>query len=204
MLRKGGRGGGIEFENFHRYGCLRAMETGDISLIRKRYAHRFLFVIYLSYPLRVNFFFLIIFFSKRIERYFVLRFYSIYISFGIDDKSINNFFATQKKKKNSKYFFPEEIDRRSISSYNFITFPFFRRKRKKKTGSITEQILTPLFASHVAFTATIPTKSSKQRFLAGFYALCETIKTVCGGCAYIEASQADARERESTLKRSHP
>lgn len=31
-----GRGGGIEFENFHRYGCLRAMETGDISIIRKR------------------------------------------------------------------------------------------------------------------------------------------------------------------------
>lgn len=47
--KEGEEGGGIEFENFHRYSCLRAMETGDISIIRKRVPRiDFFFLVYLS------------------------------------------------------------------------------------------------------------------------------------------------------------
>lgn len=46
--KEGEEGGGIEFENFHRYGCLRAMETGDISIIRKRVPRIDFFFVYLS------------------------------------------------------------------------------------------------------------------------------------------------------------
>ena len=65
-MEKGeGEGGGIEFENFHRYGCLRAMETGDISIIRKRYAHRFPFRRLSTLPYPINFFVFQLYFPKE-------------------------------------------------------------------------------------------------------------------------------------------
>lgn len=79
-----------------------------------------------------------------------------------------------------------------------------REKKGRKTGSISEQILTPLFPSRIAFTATIPTKSSKQRFLAGFYALCETIKTVSVWRLCVYRSQPSERERERVHVKAEP